>query len=66
MDSIKVIKKHGQPGGLPTVTVYVDADAPGESSDPVPKYLHTIRAGDASSTSNLIYIVSDSETPFTA
>lgn len=30
MDAIKVIKKHGQPGGLPVMTVYVDPEAPGE------------------------------------
>lgn len=30
MDAIKIIKKHGEPGGLPVMTAYISADAPGE------------------------------------
>lgn len=42
MDSIKVIKKHGQPGGIPVITVYVDEEAPGEVND---IYFHFIVTG---------------------
>lgn len=45
MDAIKIIKKHGTPGGLPVVTVYVDADAPGEAQASEPLYVHEIQAG---------------------
>ena len=30
MDAVKVIKKHGTPGGIPTITAYIDESAPGE------------------------------------
>ena len=60
MDSIKVIKKHGQPGGIPVVTVYVDEDAPGEYTA-VKKYLHTITL-DAVCT---VIIINESSTAFT-
>ena len=41
MDSMKLIKKHGSPGGLPVMTVYIDADAPGEV-DTLQLYEHYI------------------------
>lgn len=31
MDAVKIIKKHGEPGGLPVITAYVADNAPGES-----------------------------------
>lgn len=31
MDAVKIIKKHGSPGGLPVITAYVADNAPGES-----------------------------------
>ena len=31
MDAVKIIKKHGSPGGLPVITAYVDENAPGEA-----------------------------------
>lgn len=60
MDSIKIIKKHGQPGGLPVVTVYVDENAPGETDSTL--YAHYIK--DAGGC--LITIISKDNTPFTA
>lgn len=30
MDAVKIIKKQGEPGGLPVLTAFVSADAPGE------------------------------------
>ena len=62
MDSIKIIKKHGQPGGMPVVTVYVDEDAPGETK---PIYRHRITRT-KSSYSWSIDIFNDDPTAFTA
>lgn len=58
MDSIKIIKKHGQPGGMPVATVYVDDDAPGESKD---LYLHRFQNGEITPALSLS-IVTNSET----
>ena len=61
MDSIKIIKKHGQPGGLPVLTVYVDEDAPGEGQK---LYQHRITRNQ-SGNSWAVVIVSTDATPFT-
>lgn len=59
MDAVKVIKKHGSPGGLPTITAYVDENAPGEAQA-VSLYLHQVK------TANYIILVySSSKTVFT-
>lgn len=59
MDSIKIIKKHGSPGGLPVVTAYVDENAPGEAEKKL--YLHNISMGTFGHT---IDIISNDSTPF--
>lgn len=59
MDSIKIIKKHGQPGGLPVVTVYVDEEAPGETKA---LYEHIICTGSIA----VMAIITESGTAFTA
>lgn len=61
MDSMKLIKKHGSPGGLPVMTVYIDADAPGEAHEVVKKYLHSIDISDRC----VVTVVTEDSTPFT-
>lgn len=63
MDSIKIIKKHGQPGGLPTVTVYVAEDAPGEFGGEVELYLHQLTMPTTSPFGS-INIISKDKTPW--
>lgn len=59
MDSMKLIKKHGNPGGLPVMTVYIDADAPGEAH--AVKYLHSVDLSDRC----IVTVVTEDSTPFT-
>lgn len=59
MQSVKIIKQHGNPSGLPVLTAYVDPDAPGETSDPL--YAHYVSVA----TFAHFVVVSKDNTPFT-
>ena len=59
MDAVKIIKKHGSPGGVPTITAYVDENAPGEAQA-TSLYLHQIKA-----SNYIFHLYSSSDTPFT-
>lgn len=60
MDAMKVIKKHGAPGGLPVVTIYVDADAPGEDRTLYEHHISVTNYGE------VLCLISDSSTPLDA
>lgn len=60
MDSVKIIKKYGQPSGVPVITAYVDEDAPGEAGQERKLYQHVITVKDCSFT-----IINDDSKPWT-